>query len=180
MAVGRGRRWVVSGLVMVMVGGHLVAALRDVELWPFSRYALYDKRFNPGTHRQLGLYGVTLDGAEFRLDDRHFDPLDAGRLRKTLWRVFPKDADGVRPGDALPAWLRYYDRRRELGLHDGPELVAIRLYREHRTYPPNPDRLVGWPDGLDFLAEHARDGITLDPPPPYVRPDDLGRSEARR
>lgn len=142
--LSRSRAWTIHALILLVLGGHVIDIVTFDERWPFSRYSM----FNFIAKRSFGcmmIYGVTSDGREFGLRDQAFtEPfipralavafenltgkVVAGQTHNTLEMAGGRE----RVAEVLRDCLRRYDARRQQKLHDGPELVAMRLY------------LVGW------------------------------------
>jgi hypothetical protein len=157
-----GRRRLVAGLAAFITGGSLLELALDPpyrrEHWPFSQYQMYSLLpRNEVSMRRL--YGVVKgrSGREIPLwDGDSVHPFDNARLWFS-WNRLDASPDRER---LLPIALRdvleRYESRRAHGLHDGPPLEAVRLYRiewtlgtptsdlprellwEVRTSPPTP------------------------------------------
>jgi hypothetical protein len=75
------------------------------------------------------LYGLTPDGREVPVVSyRQLWPLDQSRLPIGLRAIYKDQGAGARLSAALQDVLRRYEARRSGGGHDGPPLVALRLY----------------------------------------------------
>lgn len=142
-----GRRRLVTVLASVITGGSLLELALDPpyrgEHWPFSQYPMYS--LMPRTEGVLRrLYGVEAGGSGREIplwDDEFVDPFDNSRLWFSWNRL---DASPQRER-LLPIALRdcldRYEARRVQGLHAGPRLEAVRLYRlrwtpRHRDSAP--------------------------------------------
>ena len=103
------------------------------DFWPFLQYRMYAGQHSVETpFLQVQVHGVPADPArpEFflkELDQIH--PFRHTRLQGAFYwllRRHPRDRERVRP--AL-AWLfDRYEERRAAGLHEGPQLRALKLY----------------------------------------------------
>jgi hypothetical protein len=108
------------------------------------------------TFTWLRLFGVTDDGREFALDRNAFiTPLDQSRLPKALRQVISDPDRARRLDEALATILARYRALAAEGAHDGPDVVALRLYElewtiEHAA--ANLDR----PDRKQLVAEVRR------------------------
>jgi hypothetical protein len=151
------RRAAVFALLAVLVGGTLVAIVRDAplgkELWPFSAYPMYSGRPGGWTATSHRLFGVPRDEAAAEiplLADEYLYPIEHARFYIAM-RVIERGGDrSLEP--ALRDTLARYEANRRSGLHHGPALRAIRLYEERYRLDPkatNRDR----PDGRRLLFE---------------------------
>ena len=123
-------------LVHLMIAAIVVGSGFDIgvgrEHWPFSNYPMYSRIERGDTVTRFHFYGVlaTPGGGEMPLtDDRFIAPFDKTRLNAALQQL-SRDPDGARLlREAARDTLARYEARRRAGLHDGPPLRAIRLYR---------------------------------------------------
>jgi hypothetical protein len=147
------RRWCVSGLVAVVVSGHLYALAVDRELWPFSQYPMYARAAHEWTVLVPRLVGVQRDGREMDLvDTAYLQPFDQARLMQALGGLEQQPNGRVQVTKALADCLSRYERRRNEGAHDGPELGALRLYHVLWTMPPE-TRNLATPERRDLVLE---------------------------
>ena len=127
----RGRRALLALLLLAIALGHLACfVLERKDLWPFSTYAMYTKLRHPEQASQHLLVGVTpeQEEVEISLSWEYLRPLYRGSLNKTLKR-FAAAQDSERLRAAAGDALRRYELRRRAGLHDGPQLSGMRVYR---------------------------------------------------
>src|SRR5262245_65140925 len=102
----------------------------------------------------LRLFGVTARGEEFPLDDNQYiRPFDQSRLAKALRTIVAVRA--ARLDEALAACLIRYDELKTAGSHDGPALVAMRLYELEWTIDPAAAN-VNRPEKRRLIAEMRR------------------------
>jgi hypothetical protein len=143
--VTRPRRLLANAILLAILGGQAVAVVAERELWPFSPYPMFSKPLGP-TVARFRLHGVLEDGAELPLRHRSaFHPFRAAQLEGALDRM-----DRGQLAVAVRDLYARYEARRAGGLHDGPPLAALRLYRlVWRTAAP-PD---GEPLARELLAE---------------------------
>lgn len=154
-------RWrvkLVYGLIAALVGGHLFDILSGREHWPFSNYPMYSNARRSHSLSALLPYGVTEEEPPREiafLVPEYIDPFGRGRLRAALGRLHSSADREYRLSKALDDLLGRYDARRLAGLHDGPPLRGIRLYRAVWRIDPwarNADR----PDRRDLLFDYPR------------------------
>ena len=147
------RRLCVNLVLLGLIAGSAYDTITDQEHWPFSQYPMFSGAWNSPTFTWLRLFGVTGDGREFALDDNRFiTPFDQSRLPKALRRMLQTPDHAARMQMALPDLLTRYETLRQTGGHDGPPIVALRLYELEWTIDPdaaNVDR----PDARRLLAE---------------------------
>jgi hypothetical protein len=148
---------VLINLVLLMaIGGSIYDIAADREDWPFSQYPMFSGVWRSPTFTWLRLFGVTADGREISLDEnRYVDPFDQSRLPKAIKRMLDEPDASERVRLALSDCLKRYERLRRDARHDGPALIAMRLYELEWTIDreaANVDR----PDRRRFLAEVRR------------------------
>ncbi len=128
-------RWrlsMVLGLIVFVVGGHLLCIALDRQYWPFSQYAMYSGlRHGPWVSRTR-LYGVS-SGEEFPLDSKvHLPPFSSTRFvyaLRALQRMSARGPRGRARFDTAAQWfLRRYEESRQAGRHNDPPLDEIRVY----------------------------------------------------
>lgn len=130
-----GRRRLVAAIAFAITAGSLGEIILDPpyrrEHWPFSQYQMYSEMPKQVLEARR-LFGVVSgpSGEEIALCDKPYvDPFDHSRLWFSWNRM-----DGSRERErllpiALRDCLERYESRRAQGLHDGPRLDAVRLYR---------------------------------------------------
>jgi hypothetical protein len=133
------RRWVVYGLVAIVLGGNLVSFIFNRQLWPYSPYPMFaEAREDPLTFETLVLVGEPVDGGEFWFESQ-------GYLSDEVSPMIINTAFGARrarPGmNGLDEHLRdtyeFYERRRRQGLSSAPPLRRLHLYRFSWTLRPD-------------------------------------------
>lgn len=141
-----GRRRLVTVLASVIAGGSLLELALgppyrgESEHWPFSPYQMYARL--PWTTVVIRrIYGVVADSSKREiplLDDAMVRPFEHSRL----WFSWNRLDNSPERERLLPVALRdylvRYETRRAQGLHSGPRLEAVRLYRL-RWAPPSVD-----------------------------------------
>lgn len=126
----RRRLLIVYAVGAVILGGSTLDWVNDSEHWPFSQYPMFSVLDEPVGREfvTLRLYGVTRlqPPQEFPLDSNEYlEPFDNSRLPAAFDLV--RGAGRLRP--ALEDCLRRYDVLRARGVHHGPPLQALRLYK---------------------------------------------------
>jgi hypothetical protein len=156
LGMTRTRRALVNVLAAGLIGGSLYDIATDQEHWPFSQYPMFSGVWREPTFTWLRLFGVTEDGREIPLDsNRYVAPFDQSRLPKVLKRMLEERDGASRVRTAIADCLTRYEDLRRAAEHDGPPLVAMRLYELEWSIDAagaNLDR----PDRRDFIAEVRR------------------------
>ena len=179
----RWRVWVVFALVTLLVVGHGIDIAAQREHWPFSHYPMYARAEKKKRQELLSLFG-TMRAPGYRAmvrltDPNYVPPLNEGRLRVILMAAYRR---GERPQDIAAArqvladYMRMYESRRLAGLHDGPPMREIWLYR--LTWKLRPDGTAGSrPSIKEPLLAVKLDELSMPihpptetPPPPTVEP----------
>jgi hypothetical protein len=140
-------------VILFILGASAYDIVRDEEHWPFSQYPMFNRVNTSRELAWLRLYGVTASGEERPLV-RYEDvfPFDQSRLSKALGTIRMRpDADAAL-SSALANCLERYERRRNQGLLDGPQLVALRLYDVRWHLDPRASN-VARPDERRLVAE---------------------------
>lgn len=123
--MSRSRRVVANLAIAAILAGSAAAIVTGRELWPFSPYPMFSALRRGPTVRDLWLYGVLPGGDETPLSDRSaFHPFRLAQLKAALERLAPPARR-----EALEDMLARYEHRRIAGLHAGPGLVGLRVYR---------------------------------------------------
>lgn len=148
----KGRLLAAYAVAAVIVGGSFYDFAADRETWPFSQYPMFSFIDAPpnGKFTILRLYGVTPQpSVEFPLDrNEYLEPFDNSRLQNALERNIGQQQLAI----GLKDCLRRYDALRASGIHQGPALQSLRLYRV--TWTPNPQASnLNAPDSTEFLGE---------------------------
>jgi hypothetical protein len=130
--VPKRKRWLVYGVLAVLVGGHLVDIALRREHWPFSNYPMWSRASTVWKASDVRVHGIVAGGAgkEVELTSRHITPLP--RLQMTLaMRRAVGQADAGKPEllhRRARDLMRYYESLREAGRHDGPPIEGLRVY----------------------------------------------------
>lgn len=120
----------VYALAAIVLGGSLIAWVRDTEYWPYSPYPMFSW-ISPRTDFKfttLRLYGVTQREplSEFPLDDNaYIEPFDNSRLPQALGIALSQKK--LTP--TLKDLLDRYEVLRLEKIHNGPPIEGLRLYR---------------------------------------------------
>jgi hypothetical protein len=147
------RRAVVNLVLLGFIAASVYDTLTDQEHWPFSQYPMFSGTWTSPTFTWLRLFGVTAEGREFSLDANRFvEPFDQSRLPKALKRMLEKPDGDARIRRALPDLFMRYEQLRHEGRHDGPAIVALRLYELEWAIDPHASN-VDLPDRRRFVAE---------------------------
>jgi hypothetical protein len=153
-------RWrlvTVYALGAVIVGGSVYDCVTDREHWPFSQYSMFSGIENRADdYTLLRLYGVTQREPlmEFALDKNDYiKPFDNSRMGAALLIALRQN----RLTPALEDCLKRYNALAALGIHHGPALQALRLYRLSWTSDPRV-RNVDNPDRKELVAEVSEPG----------------------
>lgn len=130
-AIRAPRLLLVYALGAVIVGGSFFSWVKDAEYWPFSPYPMFSWLY-PGTDFKfttLRLYAVVDQEqpvSEFPLDrNEYLEPLDNSRLPAALALAIAEN----RLAPVLQDCLKRYQALRAAGIHRGPPIEGLRLYR---------------------------------------------------
>jgi hypothetical protein len=149
------RRVFINLVLVGLIAGSAYDIVTDQEHWPFSQYPMFSGIWKSPTFTWPRLFGVTVEGREFPLDaNRYVAPFDQSRLPKALRRMMDEPDGDRRLRAALPDLLARYEQLRGVS-HEGPPLVALRLYELEWTIDPNAAN-VDHPDRRRFIAEVRR------------------------
>jgi len=154
LAAGLGVRRVFVNLVLVaFIAGSAYDTITDQEHWPFSQYPMFSGTWTSPTFTWLRLFGVTAEGQEFPLDANRFvSPFDQSRLPKALRQMLEKPDREAQVRTALPDLYARYEQLRRDERHDGPAIVALRLYELEWTIHPDAAN-VDAPDRRRLVSE---------------------------
>lgn len=154
-AMSPARLLIVYALGAAIVGGSLFSWVKDTEYWPFSPYPMFSM-LSPRTDflfTTLRLYGVTQEQpfSEFPLDENEYlEPFDNSRLPTAFAPAVLEN----RMTPLLKDCLERYESLRASGIHQGPAIQALRLYRV--TWHLNAQASnVRTPDHKELLAEFS-------------------------
>ena len=145
--------WFVYALLAVFVGGHLLSAVTEKEHWPFGPYLMFSQANSSQHVGLLRMMGVTDEAAPREIllskDPAYFAPMPVYHIRLAFYRAVWQWSGGQ--PELLETlsrdYLNRYEARREAGLHQGPRLSGLRLYRYDWTTHPDagnaakPDRV---------------------------------------
>jgi hypothetical protein len=147
------RRAFINLVLGTVICGSVYDIVTDQEHWPFSQYPMFSGVWRTPTFTWLRLFGVTADGREVTLDaNRYVAPFDQSRLPKALKRMADsRDADATLH-TALSDLFTRYEQLRRADAHDGPPIVAMRLYELEWTIDRQAEN-VDRPDRRRFIAE---------------------------
>jgi hypothetical protein len=99
---------------------------------------MFSVAWHSPTFTWLRLFGVTADGREFPLvSNQYIAPFDDSRLPKALKRIMDGPDGPARVRTAVGECLARYDALRADRMHDGPPIVAMRLYELEWTIDPS-------------------------------------------
>jgi len=156
LGMSRARRAIVNLLAAGLIGGSAYDIATDQEHWPFSQYPMFSGIWRQPTFTWLRLFGVTADGREFPLDSNAYvSPFDQSRLPKALKRMLDQPDGASRVRTAIADCLTRYEDLRRADAHDGPPLIAMRLYELEWTIDAAGENLHR-PDRREFIAEVRR------------------------
>jgi hypothetical protein len=157
----RSRLLIAYAVGAVILGGSLYDLANDSEHWPFSQYPMFsyletrtDRRFT-----LLRLYGVPRSQLlpEFPLDrNEYLEPFDNSRLPNALGLLLEQH----RLIPALQDCLQRYEALRISGIHRGPALKALRLYRVTWRLDLRASN-VNDPDQKQLLGEVSAPGLGI-------------------
>lgn len=155
--MSRRRMTLVYGLIFIAVAGSAFCIVTDTEYWPFSQYPMYSNIEHPGPFNFLMMWGVPAEEgkSEFCItNEDYIIPFDWVRLN----RAFTRLDEMLNHQEKLEAGLRdcwaRYDRLRAAGIHHGPVLRGVRLYRYAWDYvDPHVKLKDERPDHRVLLAE---------------------------
>ena len=156
------RVFLLSAVSFLLIIGSLFSIIFDEEFWPFSPYPMYARLQLDPSVSEMQLYGVTQEAPHREVsmhndinDTAYIEPFESGRLRAALRRIESTPDPEQRSrllNEALLDSLKRYEKLRLAGLHDGPPLQGMRLYRTERqlsTQTENADQ----PDHRELIAE---------------------------
>ena len=147
------RRVFVNLVLLSFIVGSAYDTITDQEHWPFSQYPMFSGVWTSRSFTWLRLFGVSADGREFPLDANRFvAPFDQSRLPKSLKQMLEQPDGQARIRTALPDLYRRYEQLRLQDRHDGPALVALRLYELEWVLHPDAAN-VNAPERRLLLAE---------------------------
>lgn len=113
-------------VMIVVLGGSLLAGFFQFEAFPFSNYPMYAEIFQPETYEYLELRALTTEGEEIKIPiKKFFFPLGEQPLYESLTRNMEM---GKHPQDLVAGIYRYYLQLRSH--RDLPmNILGFRLYK---------------------------------------------------
>jgi hypothetical protein len=158
----KSRVFLLSAVSFLLIIGSLFSIIFDEEFWPFSPYPMYAKVQREPSVSEMQLYGVTQESPHREVpmrnslnDTAYIEPFEPGRLRNALRRIASTPDPEKRSrllNEALLDSLKRYENLRLAGLHDGPPLQGMRLYRTEQQ-PNAQTENVDQPDDRELIAE---------------------------
>lgn len=120
--MGRSRTFIISSLIILVLGTQLFTALSQKEFWPFSPYRMYAKPMAAG-FSLFEIFGITKEGKEIALmGDDYFSPFRKTRIHYALSKLSPE-----KYGDAAKQFFFLY--KKNMGRHHGLNLAGLRIYK---------------------------------------------------
>jgi hypothetical protein len=158
----KSRVLLLSTVSFLLIIGSLVSIAFDEEYWPFSPYPMFSGvAREPSSVSTLQLYGVPQEEPHDEIlipmdrDTNYIKPFDQSQFTTALRRIQsehnPKKSSRLL-NNALLDSLKRYEESRLVGLHDGPPLQGLRLYRV-KGYPEAGAENVDRPDNRELIAE---------------------------
>jgi hypothetical protein len=131
--VSQRSRWVVLGLLLVIVGGHLVEVVTQREHWPFSPYQMWSRPSLGWEVNREMLRGVTDEPTprEVPLAPGQLDPIPYQMVVVNLQTANKavRNNDPAKAKRLIDGLLTHYNNRVAAGKNTGPKLKALRLYQ---------------------------------------------------
>lgn len=158
--MARQRVLLIYSLSAIILGGSLFDLITDTEQWPFSQYPMYSAAEKSRSLTVLRLFGVTAEKPQVEIpliQFQYMQPFDSARLQTALQFIYAHRNDQL--SEAVRDCLVRYEALRRVGLHNGPRLQAIRLYRVYWVLDPWA-RNIDHPDRKDLLVEVRESGDT--------------------
>lgn len=149
--MARSRLLIVYALGTVILGGSAFDSVTDTEHWPFSQYPMFSMVATQRSFTMLRMYGVSEREplSEFPLEkNEYLEPFDNSRMPDALSRAIAEHQ--LIP--ALEDCLKRYEALRTSGIHHGPVLRGLRLYRVTWTAGERAGN-VDTPDDKELLGE---------------------------
>jgi glycosyltransferase involved in cell wall biosynthesis len=136
----RGTRFVgVHILLAILVAASAYDIVKGVEHWPFSPYAMFSSAEREPTLDTLRVMGVTSETPSREiplLDEGMIEPFDQARLSTALASTYHNPERRRLIRQILHDCLERYEKLRASGHHNGPPLLAVRLYQAHWALDP--------------------------------------------
>lgn len=120
-----------NAVLLILIGGSTFDIVSGAEHWPFSPYNMYSGGWKSREFSRYRLFGTTGTGQEIELiGDGQIHPFDQCRLAESLGRAIKRSAHTPTVlNDALMDCLDRYEANKAAGLHSGPDLSGVRLYK---------------------------------------------------
>jgi hypothetical protein len=150
------RIWFVNSVIVVMLGLSIYPIIADKEHWPFSQYSMYAQAEQDWSLSVIRLVGVTGESEAIPLQSfKYIQPFNQSRQRVAFERLLA--ASGTQSSESVKAALKdcllRYEKLRLAGLHDGPPLRGIRLYKFYWSRLDPQARNVDQPDRKELIDE---------------------------
>ena len=159
------RRGFVYVLLGVLVIGHLVNAATEREHWPFGPYLMFSQASGGTTSSLLRMKGVTDEAMprEIMLSKvpAYFAPMPVYHIRLCFDRALWLRGGGKSKSleTLCHDYLARYEQRRLAGLHQGPPLKGLRLYRYEWTIQPDAAN-AATPDRVTLIYDTLQPNLT--------------------
>jgi len=114
------------------------------EIWPFSSYPMFSRGWGKKNITYTEIKGVTAKGREFSLDiSKYFYPFNRTKLTFGIWRsgLYPLKRQKYRD-EIFRYLLDQYAVTKKAGYHEGPPIVALRLYSNTWNWSQKPPEKV--------------------------------------
>jgi hypothetical protein len=115
----------------------------NAEYWPYSQYPMYAEEAEVGPSDAIVLMGQTAGEPSEEtmiMHEKYIRPFDWTRLAMYFRRLDEQPDAPTRRQAALNDIARRYEHDRQAGMHRGPQLTAVKVYRYEwdMTSPDNP------------------------------------------
>ena len=159
--MSRGRRYLVHGVIAVLLLGHGYDIARQQEHWPFSNYPMWARLSKEWHVRGVAPVGLTDDSPPQEVDlmnPAYFAPMPL-QYQRLKFQGLTRGRKAADRDKVLGDYLRHYEKRRAAGLHDGPPLVGVRLYERYWDMNKHASN-AGAPDRTTLLYEYRPQAAT--------------------
>lgn len=114
-------------VLLIIVVPHLYCIICADERWPYSHYPMY-AQIQSETCSFQAITGLSEDGVVVDLTETRFWGVSWGTMRGGIRSYVRRHKSSATGPDSLAvAVLNQYERRRSLGLHQGPRIVRVRI-----------------------------------------------------
>lgn len=129
--VSRRQRFAAYAAMLAFGLPSVAIAVAGGEVWPFLDYRMYADSKPTAEVDWLELVGRTPDGTTLRLNNEaYIVPFAYSELLRSLYSLdVLGEVDPAPARRALAGLLSAYETRRRLGMHDGPPLDRVEVYR---------------------------------------------------